>query len=178
MHEAAADGLRDLIYGKLRELGENAPEELQQQYGALKTIERVFAKRATVADRQAPMTWAEVHAALAAVGIAGQQIMAGHPLGAIAAAGLPIAAHLMKDTNAPATLIKRGLKTAAEELTAKVPSTVGPAIKSVAPAVGGATGAQVGQWVSMILSNGQKIEVHPEDKEELLRRDPGAKVGQ
>ena len=67
---------------------------------------------------------------------------------------------------------------AAEELTPKVPSTVGPAIKSVAPAVGGATGAQVGQWVSMILSNGQKIEVHPEDKEELLRRDPGAKVGQ
>src|SRR5437016_5089157 len=178
MHEAAADGLRDLIYGKLRELGENAPEELQQQYGALKTIERVFAKRATVADRQAPMTWAEVHAALAAVGIAGQQIMAGHPLGAIAAAGLPIAAHLLKDTNAPATLIKRGLKAAAEELTPKVPSTVGPAIKSVAPAVGGATGAQVGQWVSMILSNGQKIEVHPEDKEELLRRDPGAKVGQ
>lgn len=41
-YEAAADGLRDVIYGKLRELGEDAPEELQRQYGALKALERTF----------------------------------------------------------------------------------------------------------------------------------------
>jgi hypothetical protein len=189
MHEAAADGLRDLIYSKLTALGEKAPRELQQQYGALKDIERVFAKRATVVDRQAPMTWAEVHAALAAVGIAGQQIMSGHPLGAIAAAGIPVAAHLLKDTNAPATLIRRGLKTAGEELAPKAPSAVGSIVKKAVPTMGGAAGAQSGQWIQELLSQGKQpvtvrlsdgstVHAHPEDVWELITRDPGAAVVQ
>jgi hypothetical protein len=143
-YEAAADGLRDSIYGKLRELGENAPELLQRQYGALKTLERTVAKRATVADRQAPLNLSQV-LSLAGGGLEGATaLLTGHPLAA-AAGVIPIAiSTAAKIRNAPEALIRRGVAA----LAPSVPSTVGQAAGEVARQGAGFVGAQVGQAVA------------------------------
>jgi hypothetical protein len=173
-YEAAADGLRDLIYGRLKELGENAPEDLQKQYGALKTLERTFAKRATVSDRQAPLNLAQILSLAGGSGHAATMFLMGHPLAA-AAGVVPIAVSTAaKMRNAPESLIHQGVKAMAEEASPKAPSAIGQGAKlGVA-----ATGAQAGQWIRMQLSDGSQIESHPEDVGEIQKRDPGAKVVQ
>jgi hypothetical protein len=171
-YEAAADGLRDLIYGRLKELGENAPEDLQKQYGALKTLERTFAKRATVSDRQAPLNLAQVLSMAGGLTEAGGAILAGHPVAALAGA-IPIAVSTAaKARNAPESLIRQGVKAMTKEAAPKAPSAVGAAAKTGAAA----GGAQAGQWIRMQLSDGSHIESHPEDVDEVKKREPGAKV--
>src|SRR6266446_6127140 len=172
-YEAAADGLRDLIYGRLRELGENAPEDLQKQYGALKTLERTFGKRATVADRQAPLNLQQVLSLAGGALEGGSMILAGHPL--VAAAGvLPFAVSTAaKLRNAPESLIRQGVKAFGKELTPQI----GESLSTRAAKLGaGFTGAQAGQWVRVQTSDKKMYEVHPEDLAELQRRDPGAKI--
>jgi hypothetical protein len=102
--ESAADGLRDQIYDKLGELGEKDPRALRQQYGALKDMERVFSKRATVADRQAPLNLQQ------GIGLleGSMAVLSGHPVVA-AAAAVPF---ISKARSAPESLIRQGLKTA------------------------------------------------------------------
>jgi hypothetical protein len=76
--ENAADALREGIYNRLEQLGEQEPAGLRQQYGALKQIERVFEKRAR-AGRQAPLNlpqssrrvWAAVEGVASAAGSSG-----------------------------------------------------------------------------------------------------------
>ena len=93
--ENAADALREGIYGRLEQLGEQDPAGLRQQYGALKQIERVFEKRAIVHGRQAPLNLSQAIGTIISV--------TGHPL----AAGIPL---LTKYLNAPETLIRSAVK--------------------------------------------------------------------
>ena len=89
--ENAADALREGIYSRLEQLGEQDPAGLRQQYGSLKQIERVFEKRAIVHGRQAPLNLPQAIGAIISV--------TGHPI----AAGIPL---LTKYLNAPETLIR------------------------------------------------------------------------
>ena len=173
-YEAAADGLRDVIYGRLKELGENTPEELQRQYGALKTLERVFAKRATVSDRQAPLNLPQTLSLAGGGAEALLALLMGHPLTAIAGAAPFAISTAAKMRNAPESLIRQGVKAMGEELSPKAPSAIGQAVKAGVPPIT----AQAAQWVRMQLSDGSQIESHPEDVGEVQKRDPGAKVVQ
>jgi hypothetical protein len=173
-YEAAADGLRDLIYGRLRELGENAPEDLQKQYGALKTLERTFAKRATVADRQAPLNLPQVLSLAGGAGEAATAVLSGHPLAALAGA-VPIAVSTAaKMRNAPESLVRQGVKALTKEVSPKAPSAVGKVAKTITAA----SGAQAGQYVPVLFSNGETHEIHEEDVDKALKQNPGAKVVQ
>src|SRR6267154_334241 len=174
-YEAAADGLRDLIYGRLRELGENAPEDLQQQYGALKTLERTFAKRATVADRQAPLNLPQVLSWAGGLTEAGGAILAGHPVAALAGA-IPIAVSTAaKMRNAPESLIRQGVTALGKELTPQI----GESLSSRAAKLGaGFAGAQAGRYVPILFSNGETREIHEEDVDKALKQNPGSKVAE
>jgi hypothetical protein len=79
-----------------------------------------------------------------------------------------------KMRNAPESLIRQGVKALAKEAAPTASSAIGQAAKTGTPA----TGAQVGQWVRMQLSNDSEIESHPEDVSEVQKRDPGAKIVQ
>lgn len=181
-YEAAADGLRDLVYGRLKELGENAPEELQKQYGALKNLERVFGKRATVSDRQAPLNLAQVLSLAGGAGEAATALLMGHPLAAIAGA-VPIAVSTAaKMRNAPESLVRQGVKALREEAAPKTP-VIGKIAKRAAAALGAIGGQSAGDseqdtsgWVPIQTSDGRRFTIHPEDLEEAQRRDPTLKV--
>jgi hypothetical protein len=181
-YEAAADGLRDLIYGRLKELGENAPEDLQRQYGALKTLERTFAKRATVSDRQSPVNLPQVLSLAGGAGEAASALFAGHPVAALAGA-IPIAVSTAaKMRNAPESLIRQGVKALGEEAAPKGPSAVGnavkAAVKSGASLVGQAalTDPQKSEWVHVQDSNGSQWDVHPSDLRRMQSADPGVQL--
>jgi hypothetical protein len=181
-YEAAADGLRDLIYGRLKELGENAPEDLQRQYGALKTLERTFAKRATVSDRQSPLNLPQVLSLAGGAGEAASALFAGHPVAALVGA-IPIAVSTAaKMRNAPESLIRQGVKALGEEAAPKGPSAVGnavkTAVKSGASLVGQAalTDPQKSEWVHVQDSNGSQWDVHPSDLRRMQSADPGVQL--
>ena len=171
--ENAADALRDGIYSRLEQLGEQDPAGLRKQYGALKQIERVFEKRAIVHGRQAPLTLPQAIGAIVGV--------AGHPL----AAGVPL---LTKYLNAPETLIRGAVKELAAP-TKPLPKAVTRG--AVAGATSGQnsedeqqeqTGTPISQnentngWVPIQTSDGQKLIIHPEDLAEAKRRDPSLQV--
>ena len=181
-YEAAADGLRDLIYGRLKELGEDAPEALQMQYGALKTLERTFAKRATVSDRQSPLNLSQVLSLAGGAGEAASALFAGHPVAALAGA-VPIAVSTAaKMRNAPESLIRQGVKALGEEAAPKLPSaasnTVKQAVKSGTSLAGRAamTDPQKSEWVKVRASDGKQWEIHPSDLAEAQKRDPGVQL--
>jgi hypothetical protein len=181
-YEAAADGLRDLIYGRLKELGENAPEDLQRQYGALKTLERTFAKRATVSDRQAPLNLPQVLSLAGGAGEAASALFAGHPVAALAGV-VPIAVSTAaKMRNAPESLIRQGVKALGEEAAPKGPSAVGgtvkTAVKSGTSLAGQAalTDPQKSEWVHVQDSNGIQWHVHPSDLRRMQSADPGVQL--
>jgi hypothetical protein len=181
-YEAAADGLRDLIYGRLKELGENAPEDLQRQYGALKTLERTFAKRATVSDRQAPLNLPQVLSLAGGAGEAVSAVMAGHPVAALAGV-VPIAVSTAaKMRNAPESLIRQGVKALGEEAAPKGPSAVGSAVKTAVKsgaALGGQTALtepQKSEWVKVRATDGNTYAIHPSDLAEAQKRDPGVQL--
>jgi hypothetical protein len=181
-YEAAADGLRDLIYGRLRDLGENAPEELQRQYGALKNLERVFGKRATVSDRQAPLNLAQILSLAGGAGEAATALLMGHPLAAVAGA-VPLAvATAAKMRNAPESLVRQGVKALGREAGPRTPST-GKIAKRATAALGATAGESAGNseqedtsnWIP-IASQGQRFQIHPEDLDEAKKRDPDLQV--
>jgi len=129
--QSAADGLRDAIYSKLEELGEQNPRELRQQYGALKDLERVFGKRATVADRQAPLNLSQVFGTMEAAGA----LLSGHPLAAVAGA----APWVVKARGSSDSLIRQGIA-AAQPGNGAVRRAVGSAIGKVVPNVSAQAG--------------------------------------
>ncbi|MGB9010630.1 MAG: hypothetical protein WCC18_18610 [Candidatus Acidiferrales bacterium] len=126
----AADALRDSIYGKLEDVGEQTPRDFRQQYGALKQIESVFNKRATVEARQAPMNLQQVLGATEAVGA----LLSGHPV--VAGAGL--VPSIAKARQTSGSLIRQGLSAAARE-------TEGAPIREAAKAAIPNITSQVGQ---------------------------------
>jgi hypothetical protein len=179
-YEAAADGLRDLIYGRLKELGENAPDDLQRQYGALKTLERTFAKRATVSDRQAPLNLSQVLSLAGGAGEAASAIFAGHPVAALAGA-VPIAVSTAaKMRNAPESLVRQGVKALGKEISPSAPSAAGQTLKrAVAPTtslVGQAALTDQSEWVRVQDSKGQQWHVHPSDLAKMQQRDAGVQL--
>lgn len=141
--ESAASALRDTIYNHLEASGEDIPRELRQQYGALKQVERVFGKRATVADRQAPLNLTQVIGLIAGGGEAATALLSGHPLAA-AAGVVPVGiATAAKMRNAPESLIRQGLTAGARE--AAGPSVAREAAKSAVPKVGAIAGSTAGR---------------------------------
>src|SRR5882672_263992 len=171
-YEAAADGLRDLIYGRLKELGENAPDGLQKQYGALKTLERTFAKRATVSDRQAPLNLAQVLSMAGGFAEAGGAILAGHPVAALAGAIPIVVSTAAKARNSSESLIRQGVKAMAEEASPKAPSVVGKAAKT-------GTAAATAQGVRTLVVRDSHGGIHslPSDRlDEAKDRDPDLQV--
>jgi hypothetical protein len=180
-YEAAADGLRDLIYGRLKELGENAPEDLQRQYGALKTLERSVAKRATVSERQNPLNLTEIMGLLAGAGEAGTAIAAGHPLAAVAGVLPYAAAKTAKVLNSSDSLVKRGVQSMVKDAGPagafqKIAPTAGSVLKTGTAAGAAAIGAN--EWVKVQDSNGQQWEVHPSDLAQMQQKDPGVQLVQ
>ena len=172
--ENAASGLRDLLYNHLEAAGENVPRDLRQQYGALKQVERVFGKRATVADRQSPINIGQILGYITGGTEAATALMTGHPLAA-AAGIVPIAiAAGAKMRNAPESLIRQGLKTATEEA---APSAAKAAVKRAVPAVGGNLGAQAGR-LFFTASDGSQHSI-PDNENALAHAksiDPGLTV--
>ncbi len=133
--EATADGIRDQLYKKLDQL-ENVPSGVQAQvrtqYGAIRDLERVFGKRAVVADRAAPLTLPQMIGSMEALGA----VLSGHPM--VAAAGaLP---WLYKYRQAPEQLIKQSLNAARSEagnpdLVRRTLSAVGEGLTKATPPV-------------------------------------------
>jgi phage gp36-like protein len=170
-YESAADALRDQIYGTI-DTGEGTAtgthQALRQQYGALKDLERVFGKRAVVADRAAPLNFQQILGATEAA----SALLAGHPL--VAAAGFT--PWVAKARQAPESLIRQGIGAAQREATgAPAASAV---IGKVLGKPVGVVGAEAGQRVSFIASDGSTHSI-PADQIETARRiDPGLKVTQ
>jgi len=143
--ESAAEGLRNELYTHLEQAGEDVPAELRKQYGALKQIERVFGKRATVADRQAPLDMKQVIGMMAGGAEAVGAILSGHPLAAAAGAAPVAIATAAKMRNAPESLIRQGLKTAEREATG--PSAAEVAAKEGAKATSAMVGSEIGRTI-------------------------------
>jgi hypothetical protein len=158
--EQAADSMRDALNKALESKGEKIPAELRQQYGALKEVQRVFGKRAIVADRQMPLNIQQVLAMIGGAGEAAAAIGAGHPGYAIAGA-VPIAvASAAKIRNAPANLIKQGLKQAG----AAAPSAAISTAKGAAKSGTAFLGSQAGQgWVKFTGKDGKSYLIHKDD---------------
>jgi hypothetical protein len=110
----------------------------------------------------------------------------GHPLAAIAGA-VPIAVSTAaKMRNAPESLVRQGVKALGKEAGPRTPSTIGKIAKRATAALGAtagesATGADseqedMGNWVPIQTSDGQKLTIHPEDLNEAKKRDPKLKI--
>jgi hypothetical protein len=143
--ESAADGLRGELYNHLTNAGEEIPAELRKQYGALKQVERVFGKRAIVADRQAPINMNQVIGMMVGTAEAGGAVLSGHPLLAAAGVAPVVAATAAKARNAPESLIRQGLKTAERE--AAGPNAAKEAVQEGAKTVAAGAGAQTGRVI-------------------------------
>jgi hypothetical protein len=156
--------------------------DLQRQYGALKSLERTFAKRAIVSDRQAPLNLPQVLSLAGGASEALSAVMAGHPVAALAGV-VPIAVSTAaKMRNAPESLIGQGVKALGEEAAPKGPSAVGSAVKTAVKsgaALGGQTALtdpQKSEWVHVQDSNGIQWHVHPSDLRRMQSADPGVQL--
>jgi hypothetical protein len=156
--ENAADALRDKLYSHLEDAGENIPRELRRQYGALKQVERVFGKRAIVADRQAPISMGQIIGMITGGSEAATALALGHPVAAVAGLAPVAIATAAKMRNAPESLIRQGLKAAAKEARGAVPSVAGKVAKKAAPNLG----SQIGQGIAALGNNEVNNEVNNE----------------
>ena len=166
--EKASDALRKKMFDEIEARGQKSPELLRRQYGASADIERIFAKRIPVADRQQPMNLAQIISLAGGAGEAATALLTGHPLAAIAGAVPPVVATAVKLRQLPESLIRQGLRAGARE---GVESTAGKIAKTAA----GAAGAQAGQWIRFKGGDGQDYEHHPDESfDEIQQRDPAA----
>ena len=145
-YESAADGLRDQIYSKLNDLGEDDPQGLRQQYGALKQVQRVFNKRAIVVGRQAPLTIPQVLGAAESAGA----LLSGHPLAATAG----VIPTVLKYLNAPDTLVRGAMKNLTpSSSTSFRPALRTPTIAAAAPQRNQSTGQKAADYVQQKYPN-------------------------
>lgn len=178
--ESAASGLRGELYQHLANAGEEVPADLRKQYGALKQVERVFGKRATVADRQAPLDMKQVLGMMAGGAEATGAVMSGHPAAAVAGLAPVAIATAAKMRNAPESLIKQGLSAAERE--AAGPSAVKEGIKTGAKRIVGGASAGVaesepiGQHSLIRTSDGAFHTVPTEHLDTVRQRDPGVQI--
>lgn len=160
--DQAAKGLREEIYGVLdskAKPGEKLSSDLRQQYGALKEVQRVFGKRAIVADRQMPLNMSQVLSMIGGSIEAFGALKSGHPAEA-ALGAVPLAvASAARLHNAPENLIKTAMSQTSPGIVRRTAqAAAGPATAGAA-----AAGAQAGQWVRFQAKNGQTYRVHPDD---------------
>ena len=108
-YEDGAAGLREKMAAKLTSLGEVDPGNYRRQYGALKDVQRVAQKRATVVGNQAALNLPQQLTTALGLGEAGGALLSGHP--AAAAGGVVAAAtpHLLKYLNSTERLIRSGV---------------------------------------------------------------------
>lgn len=150
-YEAAADGLREAIYGRVSDLTQGKVDlsKAQKEYGAFKDLERVFEKRSTVNERQNQISLYHYLAALTAAG----EAMSGHPNAALATAAPLAIAYGAKKLNAPETIARQAIRAARPE------GAIESAAKSIASPVpsvaGGAIGAGAGETVADKTSKNQ-----------------------
>src|SRR5208282_3603661 len=89
--EAAADALRDHIYGHLESVGEDTPAAFRKEYGAIKDISRSLEKRLPVDARQLPLNVTQTLGLMGGLGeMVGAFAVGSNPL-TIAAGAVPIA---------------------------------------------------------------------------------------
>lgn len=133
--ERAADGLREQIYDRLAQTMSPADAtdffEARQNYGAMKDLHRVMARREVVFSRQAPVNLSQALGHLEAV----TALLTGHPLAALAGA-VPGISRWM---NSPEFLVRRGLSLQ------RGPSTLKEVAKEAAPAAAGYLGSRAGR---------------------------------
>ncbi len=108
-YEDGAAGLREKMAAKLTSLGEVDPGNYRRQYGALKDVQRVAQKRATVVGNQAALNLPQQLTTALGLGEAGGALLSGHP--AAAAGGVVAAAtpHLLRYLNSTERLIRSGV---------------------------------------------------------------------
>lgn len=133
--EAAADGLREEMFGKLTQTMTPAEAtkffEARQNYGALKDLHRIFGRRQVVYARQAPINLPQVLGAIESTAA----LLSGHPIAALAGA-IPIATRW---ANSPEQLVRRGLALQ------RGPGATWRAIKPMLPSAAGFAGEELGR---------------------------------
>jgi hypothetical protein len=178
--KTGADAIRENLYAHLSNTPDGVNiEKLKNEYGAMSNVAKSVKGQVNVAGRQVPISLKQ------AIGLAAG-IAHGGPTG-VAAAALPIIDKLYND---PTALLNRAIsKSAGPGIVRQVATAAGKvaktAIKTGAAQVGGpkqpeeqtnpdgtpiAEAGQEQPWVRMAMSNGQHVEIHPEDVEEAKNR--------
>lgn len=164
--EAAADAIRDQLYSKIDQL-ENLPagtaQKERQLYGALKDIERVSGKRATVTDRQNPLSLQQIMGMMEAAGA----VLSGHPAAA-AAGAVPWA---LRGRQSAESLTRQGIGAAGRELGQR--GAVRAAAKEVAK---GLTPALASGMVRVLDSAGGVHDLPQDSLGMAQQKDPGLEV--
>ena len=185
--EKAASGLRDQVYGALASAGEETPREFREQYGALKDIGRIFGKRATVEERQSPLSMKMFLSLLAAATEMGGAFASGHPEAAVAAVAPAAVGVASTVRGTSGSLIKQGLSASGrealgEDITKSLSSPGREAVKYVTKkaAGGGATAAALPpkdpRHIRFQASDGSIHDVPQESIDQARKIDPQLKV--
>lgn len=139
--KAAADGIRDELYGKLEELepGSNVAD-LKKDYGALRNVENELRGQVNVQGRQSPVSLKEAVGIIAGIGHGG--------LAGLAMAGVPIADRAI---NAPEVTFSRGVRKAVhgEPFVDKAARLTGKAANAIIPRTTTVGGSLTGQSVAV-----------------------------
>lgn len=107
--EAARRSLRGQFLDTLEQAGEEGVRDARQRYGALSDIGDEVERRVNVADRQKPMTFTRIMSLLSGMGIAGEAISSGHPLGALVGLAPPVFGEVATRAMTPDALVRRGI---------------------------------------------------------------------
>jgi hypothetical protein len=135
--ESAAEGLRSRIDDTLEARGEQDPQGLRQEYGALTSIQRIFEKRAVTSGRQKLFDLSQLGSLGLGALEAGGAVLAGHPLGAVLGA-LPLAAtSTAKYLNSSDVMVRRGIRGLEKTAGPARPLTPGGAPPPTPPPTGG-----------------------------------------
>jgi len=177
--EAAYDGLRDQIYGRLATKGEATPAAFRKEYGAIKDIVRSLEKRVPVDARQSPLNVTQTLGLMAGLSEMGTAFLTGHPLTA-AAGVIPIAvAAASKIRNRPVSLVRQALETANPGV---IRRTLQGPVKRAAGAAAGFAGEQAAlaalptDHVAFRASDGSMHSVPLDSMDEARKIDPGLQV--
>jgi hypothetical protein len=166
---AAVSALRSSLYDHLSNQGEPGMQELKKTYGAMRNVENEIRGQSLVAGRQAPMSLKQIIGLTAGVAHGG-------PLGWAAAAAIPF---VDKVYNSPESLLNRAVeKSTPPSTTKKVVQAAAEVVGKTAKAGAAVAGEGLAQndWALFRSSDGNTYRVHPEDLDEVKKRDPKGTV--
>jgi hypothetical protein len=175
-YEALADGARDVLYNRLKQLEPGSmPDVAQKQYGALKELERVVAKRVPVAERQNPLSLGEILTMAGASSEAVTAIMQGHPLYALGGVLAVGATQVAKHVNSSDSLTRRGVRALIREQKGPgVIGKVGSALSKIP--VAAPAGAMAGEHITVRTEDGGIHVLPPDQWNAVLAAHPGTKL--